>query len=312
MERTRTAGRPIAVGVILGLAALVVGRAGKATPFGRSGPASEPLECTAVHLARSRRARELRSGRVPSGRDVRAGGHARKRPACGRGSRPGRTCRDRLGPADQGAARGRPGSLSSVSARVRTARPDLTLARTGKGGDARPGRARRVGHTCDLPEADRAAIEAEPNDSWQEANELRLGRDVYGTADDVDYLENRSEGKAGLDWFRFEVKDEKPVLVYFQLDLLDRDVSANLRVYTVDPKTGRPVPYLNGKDPMEIVHDRERERYSKHISRTFTPRDVLPGGQRQPSGLHPAHPAFCPCRRTKSRRRRSRRGCTTS
>ena len=103
-----------------------------------------------------------------------------------------------------------------------------------------------------------------------QANLLRLGRDVYGTADDVDYLENPSEGKSGLDWFRFEVTDEKPILVYFQLDLLDRDVSANLRVYTVDPKSGRPEPYLHGKDPMEIVHDRERERYSKHISRTFT------------------------------------------
>ena len=99
---------------------------------------------------------------------------------------------------------------------------------------------------------------------------LLLGRDVYGTADDVDYLENPSEGKSGLDWFRFEVTSEKPILVYFQLDLLDRDVSANLRVYTVDAKTGRPEPYLEGKDPMEIVHDRERERYSKHISRTFT------------------------------------------
>ena len=93
---------------------------------------------------------------------------------------------------------------------------------------------------------------------------------MYGSADDVDYLENASEGKSGLDWFRFEVTNAKPILVYFQLDLLDRDVAANLRVYTVDPKSGRPEPYLNGKDPMEIVHDRERERYSKHISRTFT------------------------------------------
>ena len=118
--------------------------------------------------------------------------------------------------------------------------------------------------------SDRAAIEAEPNDSWRQANELILGRDVYGSADDVDYLDNQQEGQSGLDWFRFEVKDEKPVLVYFQLDLLDRDVSANLRVYTVDAKSGRPEPYLQGKDPMEIVHDRERERYSKHISRTFT------------------------------------------
>ncbi len=121
----------------------------------------------------------------------------------------------------------------------------------------------------DLSAADRPAIEAEPNDSWRQANELVLGRDVYGSTDDVDYLDNKDEGKAGLDWFRFEVKEEKPILVYFQLDLLDRDVSANLRVYTVDSKTGRPEPYLQGKDPMEIVHDRERERYSKHISRTF-------------------------------------------
>ncbi len=121
-----------------------------------------------------------------------------------------------------------------------------------------------------LPDSDRAAIEAEPNDSWQTANLLKLGRDIYGTADDVDYLENLNEGKSGLDWFRFEVTNDKPILVYFQLDLLDRDVSANLRVYALDPKTGRPEPYLTGKDPMEIIHDRERERYSKHISRTFS------------------------------------------
>ncbi|MGO9469429.1 MAG: discoidin domain-containing protein [Isosphaeraceae bacterium] len=123
--------------------------------------------------------------------------------------------------------------------------------------------------SLDLAAGDRAAIEAEPNDSWRQANPLVLGRDVYGSADDVDYLDNPHEGKSGLDWFRFEVTGEQPILVYFQLDLLDRDVSANLRVYTVDARTGRPEPYLAGKDPMEIVHDRERERYSKHISRTF-------------------------------------------
>jgi hypothetical protein len=111
-------------------------------------------------------------------------------------------------------------------------------------------------------------IEAEPNDDWHHANPLVLGRDIYGTADDVDYLDNANEGKAGLDWFRFEVTDDEPTLVYFQLDLLDRDVSANLRTYTTDD-SGRVRPHLDGKDPMEIVHDRERERYSKHISRTF-------------------------------------------
>ncbi len=121
-----------------------------------------------------------------------------------------------------------------------------------------------------LAETERAAIEAEPNDRWQDANPLQLGRDVYGTADDVDYLANTKEGTTGLDWFKFEVRGQEPILVYLQLDLLDRDVSANLKVHTVDPKTGATTLYLSGKDPMEIIHDRERERYSKHISRTFT------------------------------------------
>ena len=147
---------------------------------------------------------------------------------------------------------------------------ELSLSR-----DIESGRAAIVVRTwwrvASYSDVEREALEVEPNDTWQQANPLRLGRDVYGTADDVDYLDNPREGKSGLDWFRFEVKGERPVLVYFQLDLLDRDVPANLRVYTVDAKTNQASLYRTGKDPMEIVHDRERERYSKHISRTFTP-----------------------------------------
>jgi cellulose synthase operon protein C len=120
-----------------------------------------------------------------------------------------------------------------------------------------------------LSPEERPAIEAEPNNDWKHANPLILGRDVYGSADDVDYLDNAQEGKAGLDWFKLEISDESPVLVYFQLDLLDRDVSANLRVVQVDSR-GNVVPEESGKDPMEIVHDRERERYSKHISRVLS------------------------------------------
>jgi len=119
---------------------------------------------------------------------------------------------------------------------------------------------------------DRPAFEAEPNDTWPLANPLVLGRDVYGSADDVDYLENAEEGRAGIDWFRFEVAGSTPILAYFQLELLDRDVSANLRVHRLDPASGEVRPFEAGKDPTEIVHDRERERYSTHLSRT------LPGG----------------------------------
>jgi hypothetical protein len=114
-------------------------------------------------------------------------------------------------------------------------------------------------------------FEAEPNDTPQLANLLEIGTLVEGSVDDVDYLDNVDESKTGLDWFRIEISDEEPCLVIFELDVPDRDVSVNMRVYTLDPANGgEPIPYLEDKDPMEIVHDRERERYSKSITRTFT------------------------------------------
>ena len=122
----------------------------------------------------------------------------------------------------------------------------------------------------ELSMTDQAAIEAEPNDSWRQANPLRLGRAVYGMADDVDYLDNPDEGQLGLDWFRIVVVEDAPVLVFFQLDSLDRDLSANLKVHRLDPASGEVRPFEVGKDPMEMVHDRESERYSTHLSRTLT------------------------------------------
>lgn len=157
--------------------------------------------------------------------------------------------------------------------------PDLTLSRRPDSdgpawlvieAEAGPATARVCWSRQDVGGSDRSAIEAEPNDSWVRANPLSLGRAVYGSADDVDYLENAEEGRAGLDWFRFEVGEGSPVLAYFHLELLDRDVSANLRVHRLDPGTGAVRPFEAGKDPMEVVHDRERERYSIHLSRTLT------------------------------------------
>ena len=118
---------------------------------------------------------------------------------------------------------------------------------------------------------DRAAIEAEPNDSWREANPLVLAQPVHGSADDIDDLDNPNEGRAGLDWFRFDVPAGPPVLVSFFLELLDRDVSANLQVYRLDPAGAGISLYKEGSDPTEVIHDRERERYSTHLSRTFGP-----------------------------------------
>ncbi|MBI2435011.1 MAG: discoidin domain-containing protein, partial [Candidatus Hydrogenedentes bacterium] len=117
---------------------------------------------------------------------------------------------------------------------------------------------------------EQALFEAEPNDSAGTANPMIIGQTIEGSADDVEYLDNHQEGKSGLDWFRLTV--DEACLVIFELDIPDRDVSVNLRMYTRDPQdSANVVPYLEGKDPMEIVHDREPERYSKAITRVLQP-----------------------------------------
>src|SRR5262249_57524986 len=63
-----------------------------------------------------------------------------------------------------------------------------------------------------VAEADGAAVsfEAEPNDRYQDANPMILGRTVYGLADDRPYLPlgeapTPAEASAGRDWFTFEL-----------------------------------------------------------------------------------------------------------
>lgn len=126
------------------------------------------------------------------------------------------------------------------------------------------------------------AFEAEPNNSFREAAPLAIGRTVYGNNDDTDYLDNEYEkpvknyangldnpvrDRPGLDWFRIDYDRDEPALVFFELDVLDRDVSVNLRTYVLNEDGSDVELFMEGSDPMEIVHDREPERYSKAITR---------------------------------------------
>lgn len=142
---------------------------------------------------------------------------------------------------------------------------ELTVYSTGQG--RRPLPLRLLVEPLGVAENDRAAFEAEPNDSWRQANPLVLGRAVYGSTDDVDYLDNRYEGRAGLDWFRIDFQEDQPRLVFFELDLLDRDISPNLKLYRLNEQTQEMDYYTAGKDPMELIHDRQEARYSKFITR---------------------------------------------
>ncbi len=104
-------------------------------------------------------------------------------------------------------------------------------------------------------------LEHEPNNRWQDANAVALGESVFGSADDVPYLPLAGfstrevlEGETGVDWFRVEFQENRPKLVFFQVDLAERDnIPVDVAVFRVED--GKAVPYYEGEDPVTLPHE---------------------------------------------------------
>ena len=122
-----------------------------------------------------------------------------------------------------------------------------------------------------------APLESEPNDTWQQANAIALGTTTFGSADDAPYFP--LPGTAALaikkaafaqapDWFRFEFTEARPKLVYFQVDLMERDnVPADVSVFRV--VDGKPVAFTQGEDPVTIPHEVQALQGNKFTTRVL-------------------------------------------
>jgi hypothetical protein len=110
---------------------------------------------------------------------------------------------------------------------------------------------------------------------WKHASPMALGKTVFGTSDDIEYLYNTDEGNVGWQWLTFNYNLPKPKLVFFELDLLDRDVPCTLKIYRLEngPQGPHLVEYTQGKDPTEIRHDDQTDALVdfKMITRVLTP-----------------------------------------
>src|SRR5262245_50152785 len=135
-----------------------------------------------------------------------------------------------------------------------------------------------------------ATVEAEPNDSWGEANEFKLGQTVWASADDKPYILPLNESKpargvapyaqqadlasdclpeGGVDWFKFTYEGDEPKLVHFELDLLERDnVPVDVSVFTVE--NGEAKSYERGADPVTPPHEVQALTGNKFITRIIT------------------------------------------
>jgi hypothetical protein len=103
-----------------------------------------------------------------------------------------------------------------------------------------------------------AQVEREPNNSWQQANLIRLGDLISATADDTPYVPlagtPRSLGQEGVDWYRIDFAGGPPKLVFFQLELIERDnIPVDVSVWRV--VNGKEVPYSEGEDPVALPHE---------------------------------------------------------
>jgi hypothetical protein len=132
-------------------------------------------------------------------------------------------------------------------------------------------------------------VKSEPDHRWQDAQTIPLGKTIFASGDDEEYIPlpgtPRKELQELLDWYKFEFSSDKPKLVFFQVDLMERDqIPVDVRVYRVT--NGKPEEYYEGEDPVTLPHEVQALQGNK-----FTPRILKEKGTYYIS-VHAAHPEY--------------------
>jgi HEAT repeat protein len=134
-----------------------------------------------------------------------------------------------------------------------------------------------------------AIIAAAPNDTWQAAQPFEFGQTIYGGDDERPYAPSKSEdGYAamlkGFQWFKFTFKEPKPRLVYFTLNVTDRDVPLDVDIF----KLGKDdvVPFTTGEFVYQVEATQNYPGLYKFRTRILEP------GQEYYVRVAANHPAF--------------------
>ena len=104
-------------------------------------------------------------------------------------------------------------------------------------------------------------VKSLPDRRWQDALPVTLGGTVFASGDDREYVPLPGTPRAELadmrtdaDWYRFEFDSDTPKLVFFQVELMDRDqIPVNVAVYRL--VNGKPEEYFEGEDPVTLPHE---------------------------------------------------------
>ncbi|HUD66314.1 MAG TPA: hypothetical protein VMQ17_17135 [Candidatus Sulfotelmatobacter sp.] len=140
----------------------------------------------------------------------------------------------------------------------------------------------------------RGLIAAAPNGSWQNAQPFELGQTIFGSDDERPYAPSKSEdGYAamvkGFQWFRFTFHEAQPRLVYFVLNVTDRDVPFDVDIFRAGKDAdGQPdvVPFNDGQFVYQVEATQNYPGLYKFRTR------ILQQGQEYYVRVAADHPAY--------------------
>jgi len=138
-----------------------------------------------------------------------------------------------------------------------------------------------------------AAISVMPNDTWQTAQPVEFGQTIYGAGDERPYAPASSDDRyadllKGFQWFRFTYKGTEPKLVYFDLDVTDREVPVDVDLFALagDAQSGNLKPYTKGASIYQIEATQNYPGLYKFRTRVVEP------GQTYYIRVHANHPSY--------------------
>jgi len=145
-----------------------------------------------------------------------------------------------------------------------------------------------------VPDLKRGVIAAAPNGTWQNAQPFELGQTIFGSDDERPYAPSKSEdGYAamikGFQWFRFTFREKQPKLVYFVLNVTDRDVPLDVDIFQMGKDAaGQPdvVPFNDGQFVYQVEATQNYPGLYKFRTRILQP------GQEYYVRVAANHPAY--------------------
>jgi len=131
-------------------------------------------------------------------------------------------------------------------------------------------------------------VKSEPDHRFEDAMQIDLGKTVFASGDDEEYIPLPGTPRKATtelkDWYKFEFSGA-PKLVFFQIDLMERDqIPCDVRVWRM--VNGKLEEYYDGEDPVTLPHEVQALQGNK-----FTPRVLRASGTYYVS-VHAAHPEY--------------------